>query len=160
MNNNRLPKCIFLVLCGLLIIGDIIAFNSYSGQYTASIYSRLIPILFLFEVVISGVFLWYIIYIKNIDNYSKTSIFVVLFILIGFCSRLMILYLPYISGISGWAGDHNTHSIYIYEVVTTGGIPVTNFYPLSHIISAIINILADIPIQIITNYSIGIYFIV
>lgn len=160
MNYNRLTKCIFLVLCCMLIIGDIIAFNSYSGQYTASIYSRLIPIIFLFEVVISGVFLWYIRYLKNTDHFRKTSLWVGFIIFIGLCARLMILYLPYISGIVGWPADHNTHSIYIYEVVTTGGIPVTNFYPLSHIISAIINILADIPIQIITNYSIGIYFIV
>ena len=160
MNYNRLTKCIFLVLCCMLIIGDIIAFNSYSGQYTASIYSRLIPIIFLFEVVISGVFLWYIRYLKNTDHFRKTSLWVGFIIFIGLCARLMILYLPYISGIVGWPADHNHHSIYINDIVTTGGVSEINFYPLSHIISAILNIVADIPIQIITNYSIGIYFIV
>ncbi len=160
MVSNKYEKCGLLSACLLLICGNICSYLSYSEVYTTDVYSRLFPIFFLFEIVIIGVLGWYIICLKRYSSIGNSPILLWVAVFIALCARLMILYLPHISGIAGYAGDHNTHAVYIYEIVSNGAFHTGNDYPFAHIVAAVTHLLSGVTIPSVIYYLIGVFLIV
>lgn len=104
------------------------------------------------------------VYTKRCD-YSNTWISGLIILLI---SRVTLLYIPYNRGYLAWQGDHMSHIGMVFDILTSGFVETTNFYPITHIFLSEIVIISNLTTEFVIKYStalmsvffvISIYFI-
>ncbi|MDI9633245.1 MAG: hypothetical protein QFX32_04220 [Methanolinea sp.] len=152
--DNKIEKIILIFFSNLLTIAIILAFLFPAKNYEISIYENL-PFfsLFIFIIVpiLITIILIYLIFNKNIPFILFCSF---LFLLV--LNRLIVQWLPFIRGYYTITGDHISQIGICKDIIQYGFFGKDNFYPITHILLSITNLISDISIIDLGNYSTGI----
>ncbi|KKG79370.1 hypothetical protein DU43_15560 [Methanosarcina mazei] len=135
-----------------------IAFQNPAKGYELSIYDST-PFIVWFSLILSIIMALFIVLSQIAMNKYILSNFWMIGIFILLFNRLILLYIPYIRGYFSWRGDNISHMGYLIDIVTYGQIPSNNFYPITHILLTVVNIVTGISQIIVVNYSTGIFSI-
>jgi len=136
LNNYHLEKLLGILSFVLIIIISIIIFKTPSAQgYELSIYSAYPPY-FWFLILLStsiGLFIMYNQLNKSKSNWWFLGFFIIIF------TNIIFLSLPLIRGYAIYpSGDALTHLGAVYNILQTGYLEITDYYPSIHIMIAII----------------------
>jgi hypothetical protein len=153
--NYKLAAILSILFSTLAIL---IAFQNPAKGYELSIYDST-PFIVWFSLILSIIVALFIVLSQIsmnkyiLSNFWMIGIFILLF------NRLILLYIPYIRGYFSWRGDNLSHIGYLIDIVTFGHISSNNFYPITHVLLTIINIVTGISKIIVVNYSTSIFSI-
>lgn len=146
------PKVIAIIGLLSFCASLMLAYLNPATGYELSIYNAM-PMVYwilIFVSLICGIVIILIsIYYKNLNNYWGLGFLILLL------TRLLILYTPFIRGYFTYNGDNITHIGTIKDILTSGHIQISDFYPITHILIANILYVSNLPIMF-TNYATGI----
>lgn len=150
---ERLVKIIVIICSFLLTISLIIAREHPASGYESSIYQSTPIILWIslgLSILVGIIIIFYQIY-NSINEKNQLWFYGLLLI---FMSYIIILSLFIIRGYYMWdiIGDTATHLGYIQQIINTGEIPNSLFYPITHIYSAELSMTSNISMDILHKY--------
>jgi hypothetical protein len=153
--NNKLK--LTLIVCFIFItISSLVTFFTPLKGYEISIYEStpyIVWILLLFSIL-GGVSV--IVHQVFTKQYKCSNFWLLGFFLLILC-RVILLYIPFIKGYYTWNGDNISHIGALKDIVLTHNIPLTNFYPATHLLLAEVLLVSNLPIGFIVNYSTAIF---
>ena len=135
-----------------------IAFQNPVQGYELSIYDST-PFVVWLSLILSIIGALFIVLSQISMNKYMSSNFWIVGIFILLWNRLILLYIPYIRGYFSWRGDNISHLGSLIDIVSSGYIPSRNFYPITHILLAIFDMIMGINQNSTVNYSTGIFSI-
>jgi len=152
MKTTRAIKIIGAICFALIAIAAFTAWNSPAKGYESSIYTAT-PIIFWMALIFSlacGVsIVAHQIYTKQ---YQKNNLWVIGLTLV-FVVYIAMLSLWIVRGYALWcAGDPLTHLGKIQNLISSGHIEKSNFYPIAHVYSVEISLICNIPTIIPHKY--------
>lgn len=131
-----------------------IAFQNPAQGYELSIYGST-PLIVWFSLILSITGALFIVLCQISMNKYISSNFWIIGVFILLLNRLILLYIPYIRGYFSWRGDHISHVGYLIDIITYGHF-YKDYYPITHILLSVVNMITGISQNIVSNYSTGI----
>lgn len=134
-----------------LSFANIIAYLNPSQGYELSFYEQT-PLCVWLLIAISVICGLFVIFF-HIRNEQKDNFWLLLGLSLLILIRISLLYLPFIRGYYTWNGDNISHIGYLKDIISMGYLSNENYYPITHVILAIIKIISNIPVELVVNYS-------
>lgn len=147
-NTSLLPKLVlFIGAISMNMTTIILASTLGASSYEISVinaYPTLLWILILLTVICGFFAVTYCIFVKQIPSLCFGGLFLV------FTCNLIILSLPIIRGYAFYGRtDAITHLGYTMDILSSGHISATNFYPIFHILASIISNITNLSPEVI-----------
>lgn len=156
--NTKIIKILALICIIVWIVALLVTWNSPATKYESNIYSST-PQIFWFANILNfifgiGIIIHQIIYKKN---KHESGLWIIGFVLV-FLAFTSIFSLWIIRGyVFLGQGDELTHLRFIKDIINTGHIKSSNYYPVTHIYIAQISEITNIPSNIFSNCATLIY---
>lgn len=151
---NMMKLKLLAIFCFIsLTISFILAYLDYTTGYEASFYYSTNPLVWIVLFLCMSISLSVIFHQIYTDQYEKSYLLTIFLIQLILC-KSFFLYLPYIRGyLYLWAGDSLSHVGYVIDILTTGHITSTNYYPVTHLLIASVSLLSGLSVESVSRYS-------
>lgn len=150
----QLEKIFTILAMTATTLAIIVAYISPARTYELSIYEST-PACVWGLLIFSMIIAFAVIISQIIRSEHNISWLWIVDILILFLNRIIIEWMGYIRGYVTLSGDQMTHVGFCKDIIISGHISPDNFYPITHILLSSINIIAAIPILVLTDYGTG-----
>lgn len=149
--NNQLLKIIAIICFLSIFLSSIIAHSSPIVTYELSIYDSTPLIVWLALIFSASGGIFILIHQAYTKGYEHSDFWIIgAIILILF--RISLICIPFIRGYFSWREDHLSHFGYIKDILLTGHLSTTNFYPVTHTFLSELVLVSGLNIKI-ANYS-------
>lgn len=156
MNNHSQYHKIIITIFFIAFFSTILVLISIClnpiTTYKLSFYSS-IPSYVWYLLVISIILGVFTVFYQIANKKLKVTWFFISGIFLLLVDRLVVQWMPFISGYYTLSGDHLTQIGYLKDIIFSGHISLDNFYPITHILLSDIILITDLPLMTVANYS-------